>query len=108
MGLSDLTKLDVVPHADKLRVVQFLDNESRRNEGFGRLARYVAERSCAAAQMLSDTLAFKDQDIAQQQNKTMLKLTTSTVFLTLLGLFYVPWSFFAVSLESDNCSWEED
>ncbi|KAL9096892.1 MAG: hypothetical protein Q9165_000856 [Trypethelium subeluteriae] len=105
-GLGNLAKLDVVPHADKARIAQFIDNESRRNEGFVRLAKYVTQQSCAAAQLLSNTLAFKDQEIAQQQNETMLKLTTSTAFLTLLGLFYVPWSFFAVSNESGDGNWE--
>ena len=107
-GLRELVELDVVHHADKCSLVRLFENDSRRNESAGRIAKYLAQRSSTAAQLLSDTLAFKDQEIAQEQSKTMLELTKSTVFLTRLGLFYMPWSLFAVREGHSSLSVKSD
>ncbi|KAJ4286536.1 hypothetical protein N0V90_013236 [Kalmusia sp. IMI 367209] len=60
---------------------------------FIRTAKFLQQRSNTTATLVADTVAFKNQGVAQEQNGNMLLLTRSAVFLTVLTLFYLPWTF---------------
>ncbi|KXJ91908.1 hypothetical protein Micbo1qcDRAFT_161950 [Microdochium bolleyi] len=60
-----------------------------------RNADYLQRRIHATAELLSDTLSFRDQVVAKEQNGTMLQLNKSAVFITMLTLLYLPASFVA-------------
>ncbi|KAI2601966.1 hypothetical protein GGR54DRAFT_634369 [Hypoxylon sp. NC1633] len=72
-----------------------LDNHRHRAESYRRTATTLQRRSQTTAQLLADTLSFRDQVLAKQQNGSMLQLNKSAVFLTTLTLLYLPASFVA-------------
>ena len=61
-----------------------------------RTALFLQQRSDGAAKLLADTLAFRNQGVAQEQNSSMLLLTRSAVFITVITLFYLPWTLLTV------------
>ncbi|UNI16540.1 hypothetical protein JDV02_002967 [Purpureocillium takamizusanense] len=71
------------------------DNHLRQCAAFTRTAAYLERRVQTAAQLLSDTLSFRDQVIAKEQSGNMLQLNKSAVFITTLTLIYAPASFAA-------------
>lgn len=75
-----------------------LQNDRRKCVGFFHNANHLQQRTEATAQLLANTLSFRDQVIAKEQNGNMLQLNKSAVFITILGLIYVPASFAAVSV----------
>lgn len=80
------------------RTAQALDNYHRQAAAHCRTATFLQKRAQTTAQLLTDTLSFRDQLLAKQQNGNMLQLNKSAVFLTTLTLLYLPASFVAVSM----------
>ncbi|KAK4086526.1 hypothetical protein Purlil1_9142 [Purpureocillium lilacinum] len=74
------------------------DNHARQCAAFSRTATYLQQRVQTAAQLLANTLSFRDQVIAKEQSGNMLQLNKSAVFITTLTLIYAPASFAAVSI----------
>ncbi|KAI0139926.1 hypothetical protein F4776DRAFT_567118 [Hypoxylon sp. NC0597] len=72
-----------------------LENYRRQSVAFCRTATFLQRRAQTTAQLLADTLSFRDQVLAKQQNSNMLQLNKSAVFLTTLTLLYLPASFVA-------------
>ncbi|PVH93815.1 hypothetical protein DM02DRAFT_732892 [Periconia macrospinosa] len=59
-----------------------------------RTAKFLQQRCSTTATLVSDTVAFKNQGVSQEQNGNMLVLTRSAVFLTVVtSFFYLPWTF---------------
>ncbi|KAK8056453.1 hypothetical protein PG993_001680 [Apiospora rasikravindrae] len=88
------------PHPSQ-RTLQFgteLRNHKRHCQAYARSAEYLQRRAQSVAQLLSDTLSFRDQVEAKIQNGNMIQLNKSAVFITALTLLYLPSSFVAVSL----------
>jgi len=84
-----------VSTASNARVVQALQNLRRHCLANSRNAVYLQQRVQATARLLSDTLSFRDQIVAKEQNGTILQLNKSAVFITMLTLLYLPASFVA-------------
>ncbi|KAK3381855.1 hypothetical protein B0H63DRAFT_214704 [Podospora didyma] len=72
---------------------QQLRNISRQCGGYCRAVTHLQQRTQRTAQLLSDTLLFRDQVVAKEQNGNMLQLNKSAVFITTLTLLYLPASF---------------
>ncbi|KAJ6441395.1 corA-like mg2+ transporter protein domain-containing protein [Purpureocillium lavendulum] len=72
-----------------------LGNHLRQCAAFSRTATYLQQRVQTAAQLLANTLSFRDQVIAKEQSGNMLQLNKSAVFITTLTLIYAPASFAA-------------
>ncbi|KAI1470127.1 uncharacterized protein F4812DRAFT_315404 [Daldinia caldariorum] len=75
--------------------INTLDNHRRRSVAHCRVANLLQQRAQTTAQLLANTLSFRDQMLAKQQNGNMLQLNKSAVFLTTLTLLYLPASFVA-------------
>ncbi|KAI1476967.1 hypothetical protein F4774DRAFT_220111 [Daldinia eschscholtzii] len=75
--------------------INVLDNYRRRCVAHCRVANLLQQRARTTAQLLANTLSFRDQILAKQQNGNMLQLNKSAVFLTTLTLLYLPASFVA-------------
>ncbi|KAH8697601.1 hypothetical protein BGW36DRAFT_427557 [Talaromyces proteolyticus] len=74
------------------RAQQF-KNYHRQCISYSRMATHLQQRSQMTAQLLTDTLSFRDQVIAKEQTKNILQLNKSAVFVTFLTLLYLPSSF---------------
>lgn len=61
-----------------------------------RTAQVLQQRSNNTATLLADTLAFRNQGIAQEQNVSMIVLTRSAVFITAITFIYLPWTLVTV------------
>jgi hypothetical protein len=85
-----------ISHEDKKSAERDIENKRKSCASFARNAHFLQRRCESTSQLLSNTLAFKNQVVAQEQNHSMLRLTKSAVFLTILTVFYLPWSFVAV------------
>lgn len=77
--------------------IQQFKNIQRQCDVYSRTAAHLRERVQITAQLLADTLLFRDQVLANEQNGNMLQLNRSAVFLTTLTLLYLPASFLTVS-----------
>jgi hypothetical protein len=102
--LDELKSLSEILAADNTISELELKIEKRRLENYrkqclaySRTAQFLQKRSDNTATLLADTLAFKNQGVAAEQNNQTLTLTRSTVFITVLGLIYLPWTFVSVS-----------
>ncbi|KAI1766161.1 hypothetical protein GGR53DRAFT_235139 [Hypoxylon sp. FL1150] len=91
--LSSIFKQAGTINASEL--VAALDNHRRQAVACCRTATFLQRRAQTTAQLLADTLSFRDQILAKQQNSNMLQLNKSAVFLTTLTLLYLPASFVA-------------
>jgi hypothetical protein len=74
-----------------------LRNHIRKCKSYSRAASHLQHRTQTTARLLADTLSFRDQVVAKEQNGNMLQLNKSAVFITTLTLLYLPASFVAVS-----------
>jgi len=81
-----------------------LRNHLRQCKGYSRTASHLQERTHTTSRLLADTLSFRDQVVAKEQNGNMLQLNKSAVFITTLTLLYLPASFVAVS-DTGFCAW---
>jgi predicted anti-sigma-YlaC factor YlaD len=73
-----------------------LQNAKRYARTFARTSSFLQQRSNNTAMLLADTLAFRNQDVAQEQNGSMVVLTRSAVFITVITLVYLPWTLVTV------------
>jgi hypothetical protein len=74
-----------------------LENCRKQCLAYSRTAEFLQHRSDNTATFVADILDFKNQDVAQDQNVKMLTLTRSAVFITILTLIYLPWTFVSVN-----------
>ena len=81
---------------------QYLHNERRKCLAISRTATHLKERVQTISRLLADTLLLRDQVVAKEQNKNILQLNKSAVFITTLTLLYLPASFLAVSIRFLN------
>ncbi|KAJ6785979.1 hypothetical protein PWT90_06274 [Aphanocladium album] len=87
---------DVVnEHRRQNTIVNNLNNHRRSCMSYQRSANFLRDRVQAASQLLANTLSYRDQVIANEQNGNMLQLNKSAVFITTLTLIYAPASFVA-------------
>ncbi|TDZ34983.1 hypothetical protein C8035_v010170 [Colletotrichum spinosum] len=70
-------------------------NLRRRCGASSRAAMYLHKRAQTTAQLLANTLSFREQLDTRKQNESMLSLNKSVVFITTLTLLYLPPSFVA-------------
>jgi hypothetical protein len=78
--------------------VHFYKNQRRECVANSHNASHLQERAQIVSKLLADTLLFRDQALAKQQNSNMLQLNKSAVFITTLTLVYLPSSFLAVGI----------
>ncbi|KAI2470990.1 hypothetical protein F4781DRAFT_429787 [Annulohypoxylon bovei var. microspora] len=78
-----------------VRTAGQLDNYCRQAIAHNRTTKFLQSRAQTTSQLLTDTLAFRDQHLSKEQNGNMLRLNKSAVFLTTLTLIYLPASFVA-------------
>lgn len=97
--LDEHPQLRMLPLETRQLAVQ-LRNQYSNCRAYSRTALYLQQRTQATATLMSDTLSFRDQVVAKEQNGTMLQLNKSAVFITMLTLFYLPASFVAVSSQA--------
>ncbi|WYZ34124.1 hypothetical protein EsH8_I_000400 [Colletotrichum jinshuiense] len=71
------------------------ENFRRKCGAFSRTATYLHQRAQTTAQLLANTLSFREQLDTRKQNDNMLRLNKSVVFITTLTLLYLPPSFIA-------------
>ncbi|KAH0439447.1 hypothetical protein CcaCcLH18_02924 [Colletotrichum camelliae] len=71
------------------------ENFRRQCGAFSRTASYLHQRAQTTAQLLANTLSFREQLDTRKQNENMLNLNKSVVFITTLTLLYLPPSFIA-------------
>jgi hypothetical protein len=81
-----------VTGGDQRLVDLHLENAKRYARTLRRTVIFLQERSNNTATLLSDTLAFRNQGVAQDQNGSMVVLTRSAVFITVITLVYLPWT----------------
>jgi Mg2+ and Co2+ transporter CorA len=81
-----------VIRSTQLRSKSRLENLKRYSRTFVRSAMFLQDRSNNTATLLADTLAFRNQGVAQEQNGSMVVLTRSAVFITVITLIYLPWT----------------
>ncbi|KAI0135119.1 hypothetical protein F4814DRAFT_443942 [Daldinia grandis] len=95
--LKELSSLSIEEGSEStaLGTTDVLDNYRRRSVAYCRVANLLQQRAQTTAQLLANTLSFRDQILAKQQNGNMLQLNKSAVFLTTLTLLYLPASFVA-------------
>ncbi|KAH7026590.1 uncharacterized protein B0I36DRAFT_366134 [Microdochium trichocladiopsis] len=99
-GAEILDELDCVlgttsSHTHNSQISAGFKNLRRHCHANSRNALYLQHRIQSTAKLLSDTLSFRDQVVAKEQNGTMLQLNKSAVFITMLTLLYLPASFVA-------------
>lgn len=82
--------------AAQLQMRARFENVKRYCRTFIRTALFLRERSNNTATLLADTLAFRNQGVAQEQNGSMVFLTRSAVFITIITLIYLPWTMVTV------------
>jgi hypothetical protein len=95
LGIS-LVVRGCVSEANQLQIEAQLGNVRRYTRTFIRTAMFLQERSNNTATLLADTLAFRNQGVAQEQNGRMVILTRSAVFITVITLVYLPWTLVSV------------
>jgi hypothetical protein len=78
--------------------VQQLENIRRQCMAYSRNSINLHQRAQLTTQLLANTLSFRDQIVAKEQNHNMLRLNKSAVFVTTVTLLYLPASFVTVSL----------
>ncbi|KAK8124552.1 uncharacterized protein PG998_000311 [Apiospora kogelbergensis] len=94
------------PSRENVHLGTELRNHKRHCQAYARSAEYLQRRAQSVAQLLSDTLSFRDQVEAKIQNGSMIQLNKSAVFITALTLLYLPSSFVATqSLVGTSMVW---
>lgn len=93
---KDMVSRGLVDEIGQRQVASRLDNAKRYAKTFTRTAIFLQQRSNNTATLLADTLAFRNQGVAQEQNGSMIILTRSAVFITVITLIYLPWTLVTV------------
>lgn len=90
----------VLHTTESQKAIADLRNQRRRCIAYSKTASHLQQQVHMVSGLLTNTLLFRDQFVAKEQNKNIFQLNKSAVFLTTLGLLYLPSSFMAVSLLS--------
>lgn len=87
------------PESEEARtsMIHSIDNHERARSAQSQSAKYLRQRTQDMVELLSHTLSFRYQVVAAEQNKSMLQLNKSAVFITAVALLYLPSSWLAVS-----------
>ncbi|KAH8699081.1 hypothetical protein BGW36DRAFT_449225 [Talaromyces proteolyticus] len=100
-----LLEAGILKSPAKEALSQLLDNYSSHLEAYIQNTSFLQSRAARTAELIADTLTFKNSYSAQSQNDYMLKLTMSTVddsttvrVITIVTLIYLPATFTAVRL----------
>lgn len=93
---QDLVARGFVDETDQKQVASCLGNAKRYTQTFIRTSLFLQQRGDNTATLIADTLAFRNQGVAQEQNGSMLILTKSAVFITVITLIYLPWTLVTV------------
>lgn len=107
---EDLLRRGCLGQTNHRQLLSRLENSKRYARTFTRTSIFLQQRSNNTATLLADTLAFRNQGVAQEQNGSMVVLTRSAVFITVITLIYLPWtlvtvrSFFPVKCLADSGS----
>ena len=94
---TEFRATQIITAAEERSSARRLQNQRRQADAYSRTSQFLQRRSNNTATLLADTLAFKNQSVAQEQNISMLRLTRSAIFITVLTLLYLPWTFVTVS-----------
>jgi hypothetical protein len=73
-----------------------LGNYRRQCAAYVRTTKFLQQKTNNTAMLLADTLALKNQSVTQELNINMLRLTRSAIFITILTVFYLPWTLLTV------------
>ncbi|KAH8702725.1 hypothetical protein GQ44DRAFT_631370 [Phaeosphaeriaceae sp. PMI808] len=92
LPIADTTTATMINKPLRRQVTSQLENSKRYAKNFMRTAQFLQQRSNNTATLLADTLAFRNQGVAQEQNGSMIILTRSAVFITVITLIYLPWT----------------
>jgi Mg2+ and Co2+ transporter CorA len=94
----DFVARGCVDEAYQRQSASILANSKRYARTITRTAMFLQQRCNNTATLLADTLAFRNQGVAQEQNGSMLILTKSAVFITVITVIYLPWTLVTVRL----------
>lgn len=94
--LADDPNLCASSERNSQSAINKLNNHIRQCAAQSRAAMFLQHRVQSASQLLANTLSFREQVIAKEQNGNMIKLNKSAVFITTLTLIYAPASFVGV------------
>ncbi|KAI8932383.1 hypothetical protein NX059_010571 [Plenodomus lindquistii] len=89
---DELVASGCVVQPEQKRVATSSSNVKRYCRSFTRTSLFLQQRSSNTAVLLADTLAFRNQGVAQQQNESVVLLTKAAVFITVITLVYLPWT----------------
>ncbi|KAK5993765.1 hypothetical protein PT974_07202 [Cladobotryum mycophilum] len=109
--LTDLTaflKDDLEPAHWQASALANLKNYHRQCASYTNTAAYLHKRTQTTSQLLANTLSYRDQVIAKEQNSNMLQLNKSAVFITTITLIYVPASFVATFFGMNFFAMDQD
>jgi Mg2+ and Co2+ transporter CorA len=95
---ESLSAYHTIEDAEKRDTLRRLENHRKQANAYSRTSQFLQQQSNITASLLSDTLAFRDQYLAQLQSDRMLRLSRIAAFLTILTFFYLPWTAVSVSL----------
>jgi len=100
LGLQDVNKslhsAGVVDSESLWSAKSSSNNMVRYCQAYARTAMFLQQRSNNTATLLADTLQYRNQAVAQDQNGSMIILTRSAVFITIITLVYLPWTLITV------------
>ncbi|KAF3001348.1 hypothetical protein E8E13_006101 [Curvularia kusanoi] len=83
-------------------------NVGRYCQGYARAALFLQQRSNNTATLLADTLGYRNQAVAQEQNGSMIVLTRSAVFITIITLVYLPWTLITGIFGMEFFQWNQE
>ncbi|PSN67176.1 hypothetical protein BS50DRAFT_494669 [Corynespora cassiicola Philippines] len=92
LPIADTTTATFITRPLRRKLACQLENSQRHSKAITRSAQFLQKRSNNTATLLADTLAFRNQGVAQEQNMSMIVLTRSAVFITVITLIYLPWT----------------
>ena len=104
-----LSDADILPHCERTGTSQLFANYINQADAYTQNVSFLYTRAGRTAQLIADTLSFKNALTAQDQSRYMLSLTSSTVedsttvrTITIVTLIFLPSTFVAVSSISNN------
>lgn len=104
---TSLSDAHALRHAERIGTSQLLDNYLNQVDAYTHHVTFLHIRAGRTAQLITDTLSFKNALTAQEQSKYMLSLTSSTVedsttvrTITIVTLIFLPSTFMAVCSSS--------
>ena len=105
---------NILQHSERKKTSQLFDNYINQGDAYSQNVSFLHTRSGRTAQLIADTLSFKNALTAQDQSRYMLSLTSSTVedsttvrTITFVTLIFLPSTFMAVSSSPNRHTWRE-